>query len=646
MEEEVKITFPDGSSKNFRKGITGEELAKSISKRLYEDSIAMVVNGELKDIYHQIESDATIRILTTKDPESLDIYRHTTAHILANAVKELYPDAKIAIGPTIEDGFYYDFDREEAFTPEDLPKIEEKMREIIKRDLPIRREELTWEEAKALFEKEGEPYKAELAYEKGQDGKVSIYRQGLFTDFCRGPHLKSTSKVKEGTFKLLSIAGAYWKGDERNRMLQRIYGTSFFSKKELEEYLKRLEEAKERDHRKLGKELDLFSVADEVGGGLILWHPKGALVRKLIEDFWKEEHLKNGYEFVYTPHIGRSTLWEISGHLDFYKDFMYPSMEMEHQTFYVKPMNCPFHVMIYKSKHRSYRELPLRWAELGTVYRFEKSGVLHGLLRVRGFTQDDAHLFVPPEKMEEEVVNVINFTIYMLKSFGFNEFSAYIATKPEKAVGEEERWNDATKALERAARNANISYEFDVGGGAFYGPKIDIKIKDALNRSWQLSTVQFDFNLPEKFGLEYTDKDNQHKRPYMIHRALLGSLERFFGILIEHYKGAFPLWLSPEQVRILPISEKHIEYAEKVKNILKDRKVRVNVDFRAEKINYKIREAQLQKIPYMLIVGDREMENGTISVRTRSGGDKGSYSIDKFLEECENKILNKDLNLD
>jgi threonyl-tRNA synthetase len=646
VAEEIKITLPDGSVKAFPKGASGEDVAKSISERLFNDAVAVKIDGELKDIYLPIDKDCEIRILTNRDAESLDIYRHSTAHLLANAVKELFPETKIAIGPTIEDGFYYDFDRETPFTPDDLIKIEEKMGEIAKRGLQIRREELTWQEAKELFEKENEPYKVELAYEKGQNGPVSIYRQGNFTDFCRGPHLSSTSKIKEGTFKLLSIAGAYWRGDEKNKMLQRIYGTSFFTKKDLNEYLKKIEEAKERDHRKLGKELDLFSVSEEIGGGLILWHPKGAMVRKIIEDFWRDEHLKNNYEFVYTPHVGRSTLWETSGHLDFYKENMYPSMEMEHQTFYTKPMNCPFHVMIYKSKHRSYRELPLRWAELGTVYRYEKSGVLHGLMRVRGFTQDDAHLFVPPDKMEEEVIGVINFTLKMLKSFGFEEFSSFIATKPEKSVGELQRWEDATRALQRAAEMAKISYEFDEGGGAFYGPKIDIKIKDALGRNWQLSTVQFDFNLPEKFQLEFIGSDNKPHRPYMIHRALLGSLERFFGILIENFKGAFPLWLAPEQIRIMPIADRHIDYAEKLSAEFKTRNLRVSVDGRTEKVNYKIREAQMEKIPYMLIVGDKEVESGSVSVRTRSGGDKGSKKVSEFLEDVEMRIKNKEIKLD
>lgn len=644
--QEVKITLPDGSLRTFPGSVSGADVAKSISEGLFKAALAVKINGRLADLNSQITEDSEISIITDRSPEALDIYRHSTAHLLASAVKELFPEAKIGIGPVIEDGFYYDFDRETPFTPEDLAVIENKMAEISKREFPVERRDLSWQEARELFEKEREPYKAELAYEKGQGGPVSIYVQGAFTDFCRGPHVPNTSKIKEGTYKLLSIAGAYWKGDEKNKMLQRIYGTSFLNKKELDAHLKKIEEAKARDHRKLGRELDLFSIADEIGGGLVLWHPKGAIIRKTIEDFWRDEHTKNGYDFVFSPHVGRSTLWETSGHLDFYKESMYPSMEMEHQTFYTKPMNCPFHVMIYRSKQRSYRDLPLRWAELGTVYRYEKSGVLHGLMRVRGFTQDDAHLFVPPEKMEEEVIGVINFTVHILRSFGFNDFTAYIATKPEKAVGEESRWNDAISALKRAADMADISYQIDEGGGAFYGPKIDIKIKDAIGRSWQLSTVQFDFNLPERFGLEYVGSDNQPHRPYMIHRALLGSLERFFGILIENFAGAFPLWLAPEQARVLPIADRHIPHAQSVVEKLKAEGLRADVDARAEKINYKIREAQLEKVPYMLIIGDKEQENGTVSVRTRSGGDKGSFSLDSFLSDAKGRITGKSLTLD
>lgn len=643
---QIQVTLPDGTRKSFEAGATPLDVAASISPRLASASLAARCDGRLMDVYWPLSADCRLELLTDRAPDALEIYRHTCAHLMANAVKELFPEAKIAIGPVIEDGFYYDFDREKAFTPEDLESIEARMREIAARDVPIRREELPWERARDLFQAEAEPYKVELAFEKGQNEPVSIYRQGAFNDFCRGPHLPSTGRIKPDTFKLLSVAGAYWRGDEHNKMLQRIYATAFLTKKDLEEHLKRLEEAKERDHRKLGKELDLFSVADEVGGGLILWHPKGAFVRKTIEDFWRDEHLKNGYEFVFSPHVGRAALWQTSGHLDFYKENMYPSMEMENQTFYAKPMNCPFHTMIYRSRHRSYRDLPLRWAELGTVYRYEKSGVLHGLMRVRGFTQDDAHLFVQPERMEEEVVRVLRFVLFMLRSFGFTEFEAYIATRPEKAVGEDRMWEEATEALKKAAAAADLSYEMDEGGGAFYGPKIDVKVKDCLNRSWQLSTVQFDFNLPERFDLEFIGADNRPHRPYMIHRALLGSLERFFGILIEHFKGAFPLWLAPEQVRLLPIADRHVAYCEAVADRLRTEGLRVTVDARPEKTGYKVREAQLQKIPFMLVAGDREQESGAVAVRSRSGGDRGAMAVDEFVGMVLAKVKARSLDLE
>ena len=643
---ELRVTLPDGTRREFAPGVTSLDVAESISSRLAAASLAAKVDGRLRDVYLPLPGDCAVELVTEKSPDGLDIYRHSCAHLLANAVKELFPEAKIAIGPVIEEGFYYDFDREAAFTPEDLEKIELRMEQIIARDTPIRREEMPWEKAKALFDAEGEPYKSELAYERGQSEPVSIYRQGAFNDFCRGPHLPSTGFLRPGTFKLLSVAGAYWKGDEHNKMLQRIYATAFFHKKDLEAHLKRLEEAKARDHRKLGKELDLFSVADEVGGGLILWHPKGAIVRKTIEDFWRDEHLKNGYEFVYSPHVGRSLLWETSGHLGFYRENMYPAMEMENQTFYAKPMNCPFHVMIYRSRHHSYRDLPVRWAELGTVYRFEKSGVLHGLMRVRGFTQDDAHLFVQPEKMEEEVVRVLKFVLHMLRAFGFTEFEAYVATRPEKAVGAVEDLDRATAALKNAAAQADLSCSMDEGGGAFYGPKIDVKVKDCLHRSWQLSTVQFDFNMPERFGLEYVGEDNRPHRPYMIHRALLGSIERFFGILLEHYGGAFPLWLAPEQVRLLPIADRHVAYCQAVAGELRDAGLRVSVDARPEKTGHKVREAQLQKVLYMLVVGDREVEGAAVSVRALKGGDKGARPKDAFREQTVKRVRERALDLE
>jgi threonyl-tRNA synthetase len=643
---ELNVTLPDGTRKTFQQGTTAFQVGESISPRLAAACLAAKCDGRLMDVYWPLPGDCSLELITDRSPDALEIYRHTCAHLMANAVKELFPETKIAIGPVIEDGFYYDFDRDEAFTPEDLEQIEARMAEIISRDTPIRREELPWEEARDFFAREQEPYKAELAFEKGQKEAVSIYRQGAFNDFCRGPHLPSTGRIKPGTFKLLSVAGAYWRGDEHNKMLQRIYATAFLNAKDLETHLRRLEEAKKRDHRRLGKDLDLFSLSEDVGGGLVLWHPRGAIIRKTIEDFWREEHLKNGYEFVYSPHVGRSNLWETSGHLDFYKENMYPSMEMENQTFYAKPMNCPFHVKIFGSRHRSYRDLPMRWAELGTVYRYEKSGVLHGLMRVRGFTQDDAHIFVQPEKMEEEVIRVIHFTLSMLRAFGFEEFEAYIATRPEKAVGEPKLWEEATAALRKAADEAGLQVSMDEGGGAFYGPKIDVKVKDCIGRSWQLSTVQFDFNLPERFGLDYVGADNHPHRPYMIHRALLGSLERFFGILIEHYGGAFPLWLAPEQVRLLPIADRHVAYCEGVASRLRDAGFRVTIDSRPEKTGYKVREAQLQKVPYMLLVGDREQEDASVSLRTRTGGDKGAMGLEAFLEMASQNVRTRTLNLD
>lgn len=643
---QIQVTLPDGSKREFPAGSSALTVAESISPRLAAAALASKVDGTLTDVYLPLPEACSIEILTDRSPGALEIYRHSCAHLLANAVKELFPEAKIAIGPVIEDGFYYDFDRDQAFAPEDLERIEARMKEIIARDTPVRREDLPWEKAKELFDSEGEPYKAELAEIHGKNEPVSIYRQGDFNDFCRGPHVPSTGKIKPGTFKLLSVAGAYWHGDEHNKMLQRIYATAFFSTKDLDAHIARLEEARKRDHRRIGKDLDLFSLAEDVGGGLVLWHPRGAIIRKTIEDFWRDQHLKNGYEFVYSPHVGRSTLWETSGHLDFYKESMYPSMEMENQTFYAKPMNCPFHVKIFGSRHRSYRDLPLRWAELGTVYRYEKSGVLHGLMRVRGFTQDDAHLFVQPEKMEEEVIRVTRFTLHMLRSFGFEEFEAYVATRPAKSVGDPTMWEEATAALKKAATEVGLKYTMDEGGGAFYGPKIDIKVKDALNRSWQLSTVQFDFNLPERFGLEYVGSDNHPHRPYMIHRALLGSLERFFGILIEHYGGAFPLWLAPEQVRLLPIADRHVAYCETVAADLESAGLRVSVDVRPEKTGYKVREAQLMKVPYMLVVGDREVESGSVSVRTRDGGDRGSVPAAAFLAAALERVQQRSLTLE
>lgn len=570
--------------------------------------------------------------------EELEVLRHSSAHILAQAVKELYPKAKLAIGPAVEEGFYYDFDFDRPFTPEDLDAIEKKMAEIVKRNIPIVRKEISRVDAIRLFKEKGEDYKLELIA-GFPDETFSVYEQGDFVDLCRGPHLRYTGKAK--AFKLLSIAGAYWRGDEKNKMLQRVYGTAFPTKDELKAYLDKLEEAKKRDHRKLGKELDLFSINDEAGGGLVLWHPKGARIRKAIEDFWRDEHYKAGYELVFTPHIARLDLWKQSGHWDFYRESMYSPMDVEGFEYELKPMNCPFHIMIYNSAMKSYRDLPIRQAELGTVYRFEKSGVLHGLMRVRGFTQDDAHIFCTREQLGSEIDRVIEFVLYILRTFGFSEFEAYLSTRPEKFVGEPAVWDEATEALREGLERHNLSYKVDDGGGAFYGPKIDLKIKDSIGRSWQCSTIQVDFNLPEKFDVNYIGEDSKRHRPIMIHRALMGSLERFFGVLIEHYAGAFPTWLSPVQALVMTITDKQITYADGVLDKLRKAGIRAEIDKRNEKIGYKIREAQIQKVPYMLVVGDKEMENEGVAVRKRSGEDLGFMDADGFIamikEECMQK---------
>ncbi len=574
--------------------------------------------------------------------------RHSTAHIMAQAVMEEFPTAKFAIGPAIADGFYYDFDLPRALTPEDLEKIENRMRQIIKEDHPFKREVLDAAQARQVFK--DQPYKLELidGLESGgvdEDGnptaekpEISTYSHATFTDLCRGPHVEHTGQINPKAIKLMNIAGAYWRGDERNAMLQRIYGTVWNTPEELKAYLDLLEEAKKRDHRRLGRELDLFSVNDEIGPGLILWHPKGAKIRQLSELFWQEEHERVGYDFVYSPHIGKSTLWETSGHLVNYKENMYSAIEVEGQNYYIKPMNCPFHLHIYNSKTRSYRELPIRYAEMGTVYRYERSGVLHGLLRVRGFTQDDAHHFCRPDQMPEEIDFVLNFCLHILRSFGFTEFTAYLSTKPEKSVGPIEKWNDATEALRAALERANLDYKVDEGGGAFYGPKIDLKIKDALQREWQLSTIQFDFNLSERFDLTYIGEDGQPHKPYMIHRALLGSMERFLGVLIEHYAGAFPVWLAPTQATIIPIADRHLDYAYEVLKKLKAAGIRAQVDERSERMNAKIRDAQREKVPYMLVIGDQEVEGGKVALRLRSGENPGAIPVDEFIARAQKEI--------
>ena len=568
----------------------------------------------------------------------LEKLRHSTAHVMAQAVKRLYPETLVTIGPAIENGFYYDFDREESFKPEDLQKIENLMHEIVKENFPVVRSELNKEEALKFFEGKGEKYKKELITEI-EDEEVSIYTQGEFADLCRGPHVGSTGDIK--SFKLLSVAGSYWRGDENNKMLQRIYGIAFYSRKDLGEYLDRLEEAKKRDHRKLGKELDLFHVDEEIGAGLILWHPKGALVRTIIEDFWRKEHYKNGYQILYSPHIARAHLWETSEHLNFYKENMYSPMDIDGTDYIVKPMNCPFHIKIYNSRLRSYRELPFRWAELGTVYRYEKTGVLHGLLRVRGFTQDDAHIFCRPDQLPEEISKALDFTIFILRSFGFEEYQIYLSTKPDKFVGSEESWEKATTALKGALDKSGMAYEIDAGEGVFYGPKIDVKIKDSLGRAWQCSTIQVDFNLPERFKISYIGEDGQPHQPIMIHRALMGSLERFFGCLIEHFAGAFTTWLAPVQVRILTITDDHIKYAEEISEFLKKDGIRVELDSRNEKVGFKIREAQTSKIPYMLIIGDKEIKDKAVAVRKRKEKKTETMDSEGFLSKLNEEIISK-----
>ena len=622
--------------KDFRQS---EVVGRSILELAGEDHnyFVALVDGIPKDLTYRLTGNEKEVVLLDFNSEiGRETYWHTTSHIMAQAVKELFPQFKVTIGPAIENGFYYDFDTNGYnFTEEDLRNIENKMKEIIKRSLPIERIELPKGEAIEYFKKIGEDYKIEILNEI-PDESVSIYKQGDFADLCRGPHLPNTSYVK--AIKLLSSSGSYWRGDENNARLQRIYGISFPTEEQLQEYLNKLEEAKKRDHRVLGKELDLFSVHEEIGPGLILWHPKGAAIRRVIEEFWIKEHLKRDYQLVYTPHVGRSKLWEISGHLNYYKENMYPQMELDNQQYYIKPMNCPFHIMIYKTKVRSYRDLPIRYCELGTVYRYERSGVLHGLLRVRGFTQDDAHIFARPDQILDEIKEVVKFAYFILNRFGFKEYEVFVSTRPKDSVGSPEMWEEATKALMNALKELNIPYKIDEGAGAFYGPKIDITIKDALGRSWQCTTIQFDFNLPERFDVTYRDKDGIDKRPYLIHRALLGSFERFFATLIEYYGGNFPLWLAPIQVAVLPISEENVEYADKIYKALKDNEIRVTINRSDEKLNAKIRDAEIEKIPYMVIVGKKEREQNLVSVRKHSVGDLGKMTLEQFLNLIKEEI--------
>jgi threonyl-tRNA synthetase len=571
--------------------------------------------------------------------EALDTLRHSSAHLMAHVVLELFPGTQTGVGPAVEDGFFYDFLRDKPFVPEDLEAIEKKMRQIAQEDIPIQKVVFSKEEALRLFQERGQELKVELIEEKG-DKEVTVYKQGSFVDFCLGPHVPSTGHIKH--FKLLSVSGAYWKGDEKGKQLQRIYGTSFFKKKDLDNYLTLMEEAKKRDHRKLGAELDLFSFNENLGAGLVLWHPKGATVRHLIENYWWEEHMKDGYDFLYTPHLAKLDVWRKSGHTEFY-DAMYPPILSEGIEYEVRPMNCPFHVMVYNSRQRSYRDLPLRWAEMGTVYRYERSGVLHGLLRVRGFTQDDAHIFCRADQLEEEIKKVILLALRLLKTFGFKDYDVFLSTCPEKHVGKLEDWDKATQALEKALKQTGLEFREDEGEGVFYGPKIDIKVKDALNRSWQCTTIQLDFNLAERFQLRYVGEDGKFHSPFLIHRALLGSLERFFGLLIEHYKGNFPFWIAPVQVIIIPIADRHNDYASTLDKKFKENGLRSQVDLRREKVGYKIRDAEIQKIPILFIVGDKEVTNGTASLRVHTIGDRGEIIIDEYLEKLKEMSKNKSL---
>jgi threonyl-tRNA synthetase len=641
MSESLTITLPDGSQKSVPEGSSPLDVAKSIGPRLADDAVVARVDGQLWDLTRPFENNAQLEILTSKNPEALQVYRHSTAHLLAAAVLELFPETKLGIGPPTDTGFYYDFQRETPFTPEDLEKIEARMQELQSKSLPFER--VMTPKDVGLKKYSDDWMKRELIEERA--GEVfSEYTLGPhFIDFCRGPHVPSTSRLK--AFKLLSVAGAYWKGDEHNARLQRIYGTAFFNKKDQDAYLERLEEAKKRDHRKLGQELDLFSIQELAGPGLIFWHPKGGRIRKIIEDWMRDQYLARGYSLVYTPHVMRRDLWKISGHANFYSDNMFKPMELDDAEYQLKPMNCPGHILIYKDKMHSYRDLPVRLGELGTVYRYERSGVMHGLMRVRGFTQDDAHIFCTPEQIEDEVVSCLQFAIDTLSTFGFDDYEAELSTWDGgisgKYDGTPEQWQLAENALKRATERLNMKVKVMPDEAAFYGPKIDVKLVDAIGRLWQLSTVQFDFTLPRRFDLEYVAEDGKKHQPLMVHRALYGSIERFFGILIEHYAGAFPVWLAPVQAVVLPITDRHVDYARTVVKRLDAAGLRVELDDRKEKVNLKIRAAQLQKVPYMLVVGDREAQDDSVSVRNRRHADQGAQKVDEFLAGIQRLIDSK-----
>jgi threonyl-tRNA synthetase len=684
----IAVTLPDGTRKDVPKGTTPLDVARSISPRLADAALVAKIKPsafstqpstqkqiddnavsppneektavsmraatskdgwQFADLTKPLEEDVELRLLTERDPEALEVYRHSSAHVLATAVLELFPETKLGHGPPTEGGFFYDFYRPTPFTAEDLQKIEQRMQQVVQRDEKFEREFIPRDQGLARFRGEGDFMKVHFIEQFTRPGEpISVYRNGKFVDFCRGPHVPSTGRIK--AFKLLNIAGAYWLGDEKNQQLQRIYGTSFFNRKELDQHLTTLEEAKKRDHRVLGQQLDLFSIQELAGPGLIFWHPKGGLIRKEMEDWMREEYLKRGYSLVYTPHVFRVNLWKTSGHEGYYAQNMFTPMELDDADYRVKPMNCPGHILIYRDSLRSYRDLPQRYGELGTVYRYERSGVMHGLLRVRGFTQDDAHIFCTPEQIEDEVVGCMDFALAVLQAFGFDEYQVELSTwdpnDKKNFLGGEEKWEPANRSLERALQRRNIPYKIIRGEAAFYGPKIDVKLVDALGRPWQLSTIQFDWNLPERFKLEYVAEDGTRKQPLMVHRALFGSLERFFGVLIEHYAGAFPLWLAPVQVAVIPISEKHNEYARKVTDQLKLAGARVNLDERNEKMNAKIREHTLQKVPFLLVVGEKEAEAGTVNVRVRGQQQpEGTVPVAQFVERVKKLIAEKAVSL-
>lgn len=626
--EQVKVSLKDGVEKVYQKGITLLEIAENISRKLGKEALAAKVDGVIKDLSSKVDKDCNVQFLTFEDEEGRKVFWHSSSHVMAQAVKRLFPETKLAIGPAIDEGFYYDFDRDESFTPSDLEKIEQEMAKIIAEDYAFCRKNVSKEEAIEELNKINEPYKVELVEALPEGAPISFYQQGEFKDLCAGPHIPSTGRIK--AFKLTSLAGAYWRGDEHNKMLQRIYGISFPKKSMLDEYLTRIEEAKKRDHRKLGKELDLFSIHEE-GPGFPFFHPKGMVIWNLLTDFWRKEHSKRGYQEIKTPIILNEELWRRSGHWDHYKENMYFT-KIDDMNYAVKPMNCPGGILMYKTDSRSYRDLPIRLGELGLVHRHELSGVLHGLMRVRCFTQDDAHIFMMPSQIEDEIIGVIDLVDYFYQIFGF-EYNVELSTRPENSMGSDELWDQATAALQGALDKKGMSYKINEGDGAFYGPKIDFHLKDSLGRTWQCGTIQLDFQMPERFDLSYIGADGEKHRPVMIHRVIFGSIERFIGILIEHYAGAFPVWLAPVQARILPISEKHMDYAYKVKKQLEEAGIRVEVDERNEKIGYKVRDAQMKKIPYMLIVGDKEANENTVSVRTREKGDVGQKPIETFIDE-------------